>query len=396
MKCLLAAVSVFISCICYSQDGDDYVFIEIERDYTRSPLYVLEDNTVFFGDCRLLHLNTLSLSKSCDLIDYPSTTIVSPKGDMLFVTSLLYKEERPSYPYVFVSYMYNVKKKKIDKNRGIPSSDNYFTAIHPNARLIATARSKYPNAVGRSSDHDLYLANLQGKPISRKILISTPDELFFSEDGTKLHVLSHYNYRLFCVDANKGALKECSLNWGDHYFPTRSDKSPNKVFSIETRAGDVLVYERGGEFYLPIPINTTGLIEGYYVFSRDSRALVIRGQLDGKYGLIVVKLPERASKLTPPAFNCAKAATKVEITICADDNISLLDATLDRNYKQINAALRMADDKIRTAQLIDTQRAWLKQRNACETAQCLTDAYTRRIEELCEQHPESACPAADQ
>jgi hypothetical protein len=93
-----------------------------------------------------------------------------------------------------------------------------------------------------------------------------------------------------------------------------------------------------------------------------------------------------------PSFDCARPHTGLEHTFCSDKDLAALDVTLAENYDKARRATK--GEKHR--QLLDTQRAWLKQRNACGTAQCLTDAYTRRIKELCEQHPESACPAAGQ
>jgi hypothetical protein len=108
-----------------------------------------------------------------------------------------------------------------------------------------------------------------------------------------------------------------------------------------------------------------------------------------------------------PSFNCFRAREndpapdnpnyvepsyiKIERTICDNPKLSLLDVILNNYYKHIKSA-----NGNKNMQLLDTQRAWLKQRNTCETAQCLTDAYTRRIKELCEQHPESACPPVGQ
>jgi uncharacterized protein len=80
-----------------------------------------------------------------------------------------------------------------------------------------------------------------------------------------------------------------------------------------------------------------------------------------------------------PSFDCTQARTMVEKTICKDVHISSLDATLTANYKQAQAANTGAKHQ----QLLDGQRAWLKQRNACKTAECLADSYTRRIEDLC-------------
>ncbi|MDR0674523.1 MAG: hypothetical protein LBF93_12935, partial [Zoogloeaceae bacterium] len=38
-------------------------------------------------------------------------------------------------------------------------------------------------------------------------------------------------------------------------------------------------------------------------------------------------------------------------------------------------------------QLLADQRIWLKQRNTCQTAECLTESYTRRIGQICNDYP---------
>jgi uncharacterized protein len=37
--------------------------------------------------------------------------------------------------------------------------------------------------------------------------------------------------------------------------------------------------------------------------------------------------------------------------------------------------------------LLADQRAWIKQRNACKTPECLTKVYSQRIDELCAKYP---------
>jgi hypothetical protein len=113
----------------------------------------------------------------------------------------------------------------------------------------------------------------------------------------------------------------------------------------------------------------------------------------------VVQVKDKRTKWTlkngldsTPSFDCSQARTKVEKTLCANKDLAALDVTLTENYDKARRATK--GEKHR--QLLDTQRVWLKQRNACKTPECLTDAYTRRIEELCEQHPESACPPDNQ
>ena len=88
--------------------------------------------------------------------------------------------------------------------------------------------------------------------------------------------------------------------------------------------------------------------------------------------------------LTPPAhsasFDCAKASSPVEKTICADKQLSDLDELLLLSYKKALVGSANA-----TA-LKSEQQTWLKkQRNVCADKACLTEAYTARLATLNKQ-----------
>lgn len=74
------------------------------------------------------------------------------------------------------------------------------------------------------------------------------------------------------------------------------------------------------------------------------------------------------------SFDCAKAATAVEKTICADAELSRLDEELARAYAQ---ALAEAADR----QAVKSgQRTWLRNtRDVCADAMCLKAGYEARI-----------------
>lgn len=80
--------------------------------------------------------------------------------------------------------------------------------------------------------------------------------------------------------------------------------------------------------------------------------------------------------LCAASFDCAKAASAAEKTVCADRELSELDGKLGAAFKQ---ALGGAADK---EKLKVAQRAWLKQRDACPDAACLTRLYQSRLGEL--------------
>lgn len=74
------------------------------------------------------------------------------------------------------------------------------------------------------------------------------------------------------------------------------------------------------------------------------------------------------------SFDCSKASTPVEKTICADAELSKLDDLLAQSYKN---ALAIQPD---SAELKTHQRNWLKNvRNQCQDVACLKEAYLERL-----------------
>ena len=81
-----------------------------------------------------------------------------------------------------------------------------------------------------------------------------------------------------------------------------------------------------------------------------------------------------------PSFDCAKAATNVEVLICGDIELSNLDADLAQAYK---SALSSSQDR---SALKRAQVEWLKGRvGRCEDAECVRAAYVDRMAELSNQ-----------
>ncbi len=76
------------------------------------------------------------------------------------------------------------------------------------------------------------------------------------------------------------------------------------------------------------------------------------------------------------SFDCSKASTLVESSICSSPKLSSLDDAMASFYSQ---ALRQASS---VNQIKESQRTWLKQRNKCPTAACIQDVYEKRITEL--------------
>lgn len=82
-----------------------------------------------------------------------------------------------------------------------------------------------------------------------------------------------------------------------------------------------------------------------------------------------------ASPTFAASFDCSKAATKVEKTICTDDELSSLDEDMAGLYKK---ALQTGD----ASGVKAAQKIWLKDRNDCSDAECIKDQYNYRISDL--------------
>lgn len=74
------------------------------------------------------------------------------------------------------------------------------------------------------------------------------------------------------------------------------------------------------------------------------------------------------------SFDCKKAKTFAEKTICEFDSISKLDDEMAIKYKEL---LSKSGDKIR-----NDQRAWIKEMNSCADARCINSAYLGRLSEI--------------
>jgi uncharacterized protein len=80
------------------------------------------------------------------------------------------------------------------------------------------------------------------------------------------------------------------------------------------------------------------------------------------------------------SFNCAKASTYAEKTICFDATLGRLDDALTDNYNAM-LATDLGDGGV---SLKKEQRAWIAQRNKCTTDKCLVDLYRKRVDDVCD------------
>ncbi len=100
--------------------------------------------------------------------------------------------------------------------------------------------------------------------------------------------------------------------------------------------------------------------------------------------------PLRPSK---PSFDCRAHYTDAEVTICNKPELSLLDNEMDRLYTLLLKTLDEAKRKV----LVNGQRQWVKERNACATdALCLTGKYQDHIAKLRASSPAAGAAPAPQ
>lgn len=104
--------------------------------------------------------------------------------------------------------------------------------------------------------------------------------------------------------------------------------------------------------------------------------------------LLCLSLTFGATASTQAAsFDCAKATSDVEHSICNNPDLSSLDGQLSENYQSAIASLPGDQaDALRIG-----QRSWLKQRDACNGQEnCLSDLFSQRAAELQETAKQAA------
>lgn len=188
---------------------------------------------------------------------------------------------------------------------------------------------------------------------------------------------------------------------------------------IDYADGDNLVMEQGGRSNM-MPIHSTDPANGTVNLLDDSGSLTtlsvrfgqgtmttasgvkihlsfIRKLTDMDYAAIsktvapvavrqqVAPEPEPATAQAAPAkkaspiaasFNCAKASTAVEGMICGNEELAALDVRVAAAYKTMRSESEDKDG------VKSEQMAWLKERNACRTTECLASSYAERAEDM--------------
>lgn len=112
-------------------------------------------------------------------------------------------------------------------------------------------------------------------------------------------------------------------------------------------------------------------------------------------GAIVASLGTLPALAASPSFDCTRAATWSEKTICAHEGLAMLD----REMADAFAARQAEAGDVGREQLLVDQRAWLAARDACRAEAdgvgCLTLQYRTRIRQLLGRIPAGATDDAD-
>jgi uncharacterized protein len=91
-----------------------------------------------------------------------------------------------------------------------------------------------------------------------------------------------------------------------------------------------------------------------------------------------------------PSFNCARAQTDIQRTICADEKLSALDRELADTFNALKG--QPGTDAVA---LQKEEMHWLaSERNKCSSNDCIAQAYTSRIAALRDRSLHAASPAA--
>ncbi|QWF17250.1 lysozyme inhibitor LprI family protein [Lysobacter capsici] len=113
-------------------------------------------------------------------------------------------------------------------------------------------------------------------------------------------------------------------------------------------------------------------------------------------GLALFGFALLAGSAQAAGFDCKRARTTVEISICADPGLSRLDSEMNDLYRQIQSETVGVDGE--TGRRIDPiaaeQQRWLARRNACADRACLDRAYRDRLAQMKRDWSEALAPSA--
>ena len=96
---------------------------------------------------------------------------------------------------------------------------------------------------------------------------------------------------------------------------------------------------------------------------------------------LLLSISVNAAPREQPSFDCGKAASVSEKTICANAELSRLDFQLGRTWESLLLAFDI--DPVQQPQMRKDQRAWIARRQECgEDANCIGKLYRDRLATL--------------
>ena len=123
-------------------------------------------------------------------------------------------------------------------------------------------------------------------------------------------------------------------------------------------------------------------IAGAWIVVLDKDQLAIRWY--GETILLLRRLPDNAKPT--PSFDCNKAATVVEKTICGSVALAAFDQSVAQSYKLVGNFFKEVEHTEALAPLKATQKQWLTQRNTCGAdVRCLEKSMKDRLDAIEEQ-----------
>ncbi|WP_156443694.1 lysozyme inhibitor LprI family protein [Burkholderia sp. MSMB1835] len=118
-------------------------------------------------------------------------------------------------------------------------------------------------------------------------------------------------------------------------------------------------------------------IAGAWIALADDQKMYMRWR--DETILVLTKIPLNAP--IKASFPCGKASTATEHAICSSYQLSAFDQSIAESFTRTMAQARASGSQ--TAPLAQSQRRWLKDRNACgANAQCILKTMRRRLDAL--------------
>lgn len=102
------------------------------------------------------------------------------------------------------------------------------------------------------------------------------------------------------------------------------------------------------------------------------------------FGFAAFALLALAGTAQAAGFDCKRARSTVEISVCADPELSRMDSEMNALYREIQAETAGVDGETgrRIDPLAAEQQRWLGRRNACADRACLQHAYRERLAQM--------------